>query len=105
MLDLVQTIAILDLQKQRYNCCNNDKNNTHISIFEYSSLFLILSVAIPFIFAAGIIYLFYYLISSAYKELENDKSEYMDNKTFFKFLIPITIIASIIIISIVNLLH
>lgn len=103
MLDLIQTIAILDLQKQRNKCCNNDKNNDEISFFELPIYIIILSAAIPLAIIAGIIYFFYFLISSACQELKNEKSEYMNNKTFFKFLFPITIIVSTMVTIIIKL--
>jgi hypothetical protein len=105
MLDLVQTFAILNLQKQRHSCCKDDKNNKEISFFESIILLPFLYIAIPLALVAGVIYLFYYLISSACEELKNEKSEFMDNKTFFKFLIPITIILSTLITIIIKLLN
>lgn len=100
ILDLVQTIAILNLQKQ-----NNKDSTNNISIFEYFFYFIICAVVLPLIIPAIILYLIFYCFNSGYNELKSNKSEFIDNKTFLKLLIPITIIIAGSVIAIIKFFH
>jgi hypothetical protein len=52
-----------------------------------------------------IFYAIFYCLNSGYNELINNNSEFIDNKTFLKLLIPITIIIAGSVTAIIKFFH
>ena len=81
---------------------NRISNNSDFQLFSYIFIFLII---LPLIIPLVIFYAIFYCFNSGYNELKNNKSEFIDNKTFLKLLIPITIIIASAVTAIIKFFH
>jgi len=99
MLDLVQTLAILKLFKNRNN---QESPNSGFGGF---IIIVMVLICLPILFYG--FPLVYLLIYCPYKFLKRDKtksSQALDNFTFFKYLVAIALICLILVLFLVKVL-